>query len=177
MYEKVQDLLNEAILELSLDINKPSNGSDIFFNGDSQKWIKVANSLKARFYMHTKNYEEAYNYARLGIESPSQSMIAVHGEVQGNSNLFYQFFNGSRGSELTSENSKIVEIIDSNSQTYREIKTDETARYNFYFSGAGRPNYISGYFTRSNSFPLVSYSENLLTLAESGLRSINFIPD
>ena len=167
VYEKVQDLLNEAILELSLDINKPSNGSDIFFNGDSQKWIKVANSLKARFYMHTKNYEEAYNYARLGI--------AVHGEVQGNSNLFYQFFNGSRGSELTSENSKIVEIIDSNSQTYRgNIKTDETARYNFYFSGAGRPNHISGYFTRSNSFPLVSYSENLLTLAESGLRSINF---
>ena len=30
VYEKVQDLLNEAILELSLDINKPSNGSDIF---------------------------------------------------------------------------------------------------------------------------------------------------
>ena len=29
-----------------MDINKPSNGSDIFFNGDSQKWIKVANSLK-----------------------------------------------------------------------------------------------------------------------------------
>ena len=49
VYEKVQDLLTQAILELSLDVNKPSNGSDIFFNGDSYKWIKVANSLKARF--------------------------------------------------------------------------------------------------------------------------------
>ena len=175
VYEKVQELLTQAILELSLDINKPSNGSDIFFNGDSQKWIKVANSLKARFYMHTKKYDEAYNYAKLGIESPSESMMAVHGEVQGNSNLFYQFFTGSRGSELTSENSKIVQIIDDNSQIYRgNTKTDETARYNFYFSGSGRPNYISGYFSRSNSFPLVSYSENILTLAESGLRSKNF---
>ena len=175
VYEKVQELLTQAILELSLDVNKPSNGSDIFFNGDPQKWIKVANSLKARFYMHTKKYDEAYNYAKLGIESPSESMMAVHGEVQGNSNLFYQFFTGSRGSELTSENSKIVTIIDDNSQVYRgNTKTDETARYNFYFSGSGRPNYISGYFSRSNSFPLVSYSENTLTLAESGLRSKNF---
>ena len=58
VYEKVQLLLSEAIQELSLDINKPINGSDIFFNGDSQKWVKVANTLKGRFYMHTKEYEK-----------------------------------------------------------------------------------------------------------------------
>jgi len=175
VYEKVQDLLTQAILELSLDVNKPSNGSDIFFNGDSYKWIKVANSLKARFYMHTKNYDQAYNYASLGIESPAENMMAIHGDVQGNSNLFYQFFTGSRGTELTSENSKIVEIISSSHSSYRgNSKTNEEARFDFYFSGAGRPNYISGYFSRSNTFPLVSYSENTLTLAESGLRSKNF---
>tara|TARA_X000000950_G_scaffold79115_2_gene99481 strand:- start:16697 stop:18091 length:1395 start_codon:yes stop_codon:yes gene_type:complete len=175
VYEKVQDLLTQAILELSLDVNKPSNGSDIFFNGDSYKWIKVANSLKARFYMHTKNYDQAYNYASLGIGSPAENMMAIHGDVQGNSNLFYQFFTGSRGTELTSENSKIVEIISSGHSSYRgNSKTNEKARFDFYFSGAGRPNYTSGYFSRSNTFPLVSYSENTLTLAESGLRSKNF---
>ena len=175
VYEKVQDLLTQAILELSLDVNKPSNGSDIFFNGDSYKWIKVANSLKARFYMHTKNYDLAYNYASLGIGSPAENMMAIHGDVQGNSNLFYQFFTGSRGTELTSENSKIVEIISSGHSSYRgNSKTNEKARFDFYFSGAGRPNYTSGYFSRSNTFPLVSYSENTLTLAESGLRSKNF---
>ena len=31
VYNKVQVLLSEAILELSLDVNKPINGSDIFF--------------------------------------------------------------------------------------------------------------------------------------------------
>ena len=175
VYEKVQDLLTQAILELSLDVNKPSNGSDIFFNGDSYKWIKVANSLKARFYMHTKNYDQAYNYASLGIGSPAENMMAIHGDVQGNSNLFYQFFTGSRGTELTSENSKIVEIISSGHSSYRgNSKTNEKARFDFYFSGSGRPNYTSGYFSRSNTFPLVSYSENTLTLAESGLRSKNF---
>ena len=82
VYEKVQNLLSQAILELSLDVNKPSNGSDIFFNGDGQKWIKVANSLKARFYMHTKNYDQAYNYADLGIDSPEDNLFANHGKVQ-----------------------------------------------------------------------------------------------
>ena len=175
VYEKVQNLLSQAILELSLDVNKPSNGSDIFFNGDGQKWIKVANSLKARFYMHTKNYDQAYNYADLGIDSPADNLFANHGDVQGNSNLYYQFFTGSRGSEFTSENSRIVELIDANNDSYRgNSKTDESARYNFYFTGSGIPNFASGYFTRSNSFPLVSYAENLLTMAESGLRSKNF---
>ena len=175
VYEKVQILLNEAILELYLDINKPINGSDIFFNGDAEKWIKVANTLKARFFMHTKEYDLAYKYASLGIDKSSDNLVATHGEVQGNSNLYYQFFTGSRGSELTSENTKILSLLDPSSPEYRgNLKTDETARYNFYFSANGRPNFISGYFTRSNSFPLVSFSENLLTLAESGLRSKNF---
>ena len=163
VYEKVQILLNEAILELYLDINKPINGSDIFFNGDAEKWIKVANTLKARFFMHTKEYDLAYKDASLGIDKSSDNLVATHGEVQGNSNLYYQFFTGSRGSELTSENTKILSLLDPSSPEYRgNLKTDETARYNFYFSGNGRPNFINGYFTRSNSFPLVSFSENLL---------------
>ena len=94
-----------------LDVNKPINGSDIFFNGDANKWIKVANSLKARFYMHTKEYNLAYTYASLGIDSKSNNMYAIHGDVQGNSNLYYQFFTGSRGSELTSENTKFLILL------------------------------------------------------------------
>ena len=175
VYNKVQILLSEAIIELSLGINKPINGSDIFFNGDESKWIKVANSLKARFYMHTKEYDLAYSYASLGIGSKSDNMYAIHGEVQGNSNLYYQFFTGSRGSELTSENTMILDLLNPSSALYRgNSKTDESARFGYYFSGSGRPNFFDGYFTRSNSFPLVSYSENLLTLAESGLRTKNF---
>tara|TARA_Y100001933_G_scaffold66533_1_gene66904 strand:- start:6625 stop:8022 length:1398 start_codon:yes stop_codon:yes gene_type:complete len=175
VYEKVQLLLSEAIQELSLDINKPINGSDIFFNGDSQKWVKVANTLKGRFYMHTKEYEKAYQYASIGIDSENYNMTAPHGDVQGNSNLYYQFFTGSRGTELTSENTKIHSLLDPNSSEYRgNSKTDEIARSSFYFNTSGRPNYLSGYFTRSNGFPLVSYPENLLTLAESGLRTKNF---
>ena len=175
VYNKVQVLLSEAILELSLDVNKPINGSDIFFNGDANKWIKVANSLKARFYMHTKEYNLAYTYASLGIDSKSNNMYAIHGDVQGNSNLYYQFFTGSRGSELTSENTNIFDIINPSSESYRgNTKTDESARFGYYFTGNGTPNFSNGYFTRSNSFPLVSYSENLLTLAESGLRTKNF---
>ena len=175
VYNKVQNLLTEAILELSLDVNKPVNGSDIFFNGNSQKWIYVANSLKARFYMHTKEYDRAYASALLGVNSSSDNMMAIHGDVQGNSNLYNQFFNGSRGTELTSENTLIFSILNSSDSNYRgNSKTDETARFQFYFSAMGKPNHLFGYFSKSNNFPLVSYSENLLTLAESGIRSKNF---
>ena len=92
VYEKVQLLLSEAIQELSLDINKPINGSDIFFNGDSQKWVKVANTLKGRFYMHTKEYEKAYQYASIGIDSESYNMIAPHGDIQGFKPLLSIFY-------------------------------------------------------------------------------------
>ena len=35
------------------------------------KWIKACNSLKARYYLHMKDYTNALNYAKLGIEDPS----------------------------------------------------------------------------------------------------------
>ena len=50
--------------------------------------------------MHTKNYDQAYNFADLGIDSPDGNLSADHGDVQGNSNLYYQFFTGSRVQNL-----------------------------------------------------------------------------
>jgi hypothetical protein len=29
---------------------------DLYYNGDATKWLKVAYSLKARYYLHTKEY-------------------------------------------------------------------------------------------------------------------------
>ena len=64
----------------------------------------------------------------------------------------------------------ILDLLNPSSALYRgNHKTDESARFGYYFSGSGRPNFLDGYFTRSNGF-IVSYSENLLTLAESGLK-------
>ena len=65
--------------------------------------------------MHTKEYDLAYKYASLGIDKSSDNLVATHGEVQGQSNLYYQFFTGSRGSELTSENTKILSLLDPSS--------------------------------------------------------------
>ena len=44
-------------------------GEDIYFNGDKDKWIAAANTLKARFYLHQKDYSNALSAAQTGISS------------------------------------------------------------------------------------------------------------
>ena len=45
---------------------------DILFGGDKAKWIAAANTLKARFYLHQKDYSNALTAAQSGI-----SMLVV----------------------------------------------------------------------------------------------------
>ena len=75
VYAKIQELLDKAIGNLSLGTGKPANGSDIYFDGNFNAWLESAYTLKGRFYMHTKEYQNAYE-ARVPHEV---SMMTKHG--------------------------------------------------------------------------------------------------
>ena len=63
VYTQVIARLDEAISTL----NSASSGSipeDIYFGGDKAKWIAAANTLKARFYLHQKDYPSALSAAQ-----------------------------------------------------------------------------------------------------------------
>lgn len=184
VYAQLQDLLDEAIADLESGVGRPAVGSDIHFDGAPAAWIEVAHSLKARFYMHTKNYAMAYAEAQLGVSSPANSLTTPHGSALENANLNYQFFAiASRQADLVTSDfmASLVapdEVSSPNIANYRgNAKTDETARYNYLFeinSFGTQPNTVDGFAAQEEPTPLMTYQENLLILAEAGFRSVGF---
>ena len=97
IYNKIQNLLDEAIINFSSGTGRPPVSTEIYFDGDPVAWTQVAYTLKARFYMHTKEYPQAYIAAQSGIGSDGASMDdndlkSPHGTANDNANLHYQFF-------------------------------------------------------------------------------------
>jgi len=184
IYQKLQDLLDTAIINLEENTGLPASGSEIYFNGDPQAWVEVAHSLKARLYLQNKAYEEAYQEALQGISSDANSLYSPHGEAADNRNLNYQFFAVEvRQSDLIVSDF-MASLIDSSSENpipnnYRgNNKTDETARYNFYFNTTDigiQPNTVDGFAAPAAPAPILTYQENLLILAEAGFRTNGFI--
>lgn len=176
VYEKLQTLLDDAITELQSGEGRLVSGTDIYFEGDAVPWIEVAYTLKARYYLHVGNYNDAYQAATSGISTHDNSLLVPHLQAQPGSNLYNQFFAVARPNDI--KISDFFEgIMNASSPDYRgNTKTDETARYNNYFdtNNSGVTVNTDGYMASDAPFPLVSYAENLLILAEAGLRGNDF---
>jgi len=184
VYQGVQDLLDEALTNLASGSDRPAGGADIYFDGDPQPWAQVAYTLKARFYMHTGEYTEAYAAAQQGIIDPANSMRSPHGTGLEESNLTYLFFAIEvRGADVITSDF-FASMLQSDAATNPEparyrghAKTDETGRFNFYFetnSLGVQPNTQDGFAAQTATGPMVTYEENLLILAEAGLRTQGF---
>lgn len=186
VYGKVQSLLDQAIANLSKGVGRPAAGADIHFDGDPGAWIQVAYTLKARYYMHNKDYSSAYTAAQSGIGSDGSAddnnMMTPHGTATDDANLNYQFFAlASRKNDLVTSDF-FASLIDSDNGSnpiptnYRgHAKTDETARNNYLLqiSTLGiQPNCGTDGFAQIDApGKIVTYAENQLILAESGARA------
>lgn len=185
VYDKVQALLDEGIRNLETGTGRPAGGSEIYFDGAPAPWIEVAHTLKARFYMHTKEYAKAYEEAGKGISARSNAMYAPHGTGNEESNLTYLFFAVEvRGADVVTSD-LMASLVQPDSAAspdfsrYRgNAKTDETGRFNFYFltnSVGVQPNTMAnGFAAQTAPAPMVTYEENLLILAEAGFRTKGF---
>jgi hypothetical protein len=184
VYDKLQNLLDEAIVNLGAGSGRPASGSDIHFDGNPVAWTEVAYTLKARYFMHTRNYPAAYTAAQQGISAAANSWLTPHGNAANNANLNYQFFAiATRQSDLiTSE--FMTSLVAPNAtlspdfSRYRgNAKTDETGRYNYLFNVTEfgtQPNVINGFAATDEPSSLLTYQENLLILAEAGFRTAGF---
>lgn len=107
VYDSVQALLTQAIGELG----GPGNGpgvNDLIYGGNTTKWREVANTLKARFFLHTVEaaanraavYDSVVKYASIGISSPANDFQTYHSGIPSERNLWFQFFQTTFGSDL-----------------------------------------------------------------------------
>ncbi|WP_422859291.1 SusD/RagB family nutrient-binding outer membrane lipoprotein [Flagellimonas sp. S174] len=176
IYESLQALLDEAIILLESPDTISGLDEDIFFEGDKEKWLRTAYTLKARYYLQNKAYEEAYEMAQNGIMEASESMrfTPLPSGTFGTENLLYRFMR-TRLDFMSAQDTFCRNLLSVDEGNRRNNKTDEKARRNHLNAGGSsgfeRSNIINGEFTPMN---LVTYQENLLILAETSTRTVSF---
>ena len=170
----VQDLLSSAI-PLVGDAKVASVYGSPVFVGNDASWAEIAHTLKARYFMITKDYPSAYQESLMGISTPSGTLLSSHSSAAGSRSLYYQFLFEQRGGYLTGDNSTLVQLM--NGSKDRILNTPGDAnRYPFYFKdlGTGVPDLNfdpEGIFAIDAPFPIVSYIENKLIQAEAAVRT------
>lgn len=177
VYASIQTLLDSAIQNFASTAFVDFTAQDIFYAGNMTKWTQAAYTLKARYYMHTKQYAQALAAAQNGISTAANNWLAPHSATAtGTYNLYYQFFAQVRPGFMDANGAYAVGLLNAANTKYRgNAKTIERARYNYLYSSATNPNYTTnGFFYQTVSFPMASYAENLLTLAEADARTNGF---
>ena len=171
----VTTLLDGAISDLGSASSRPES-YDIYYDGDKDKWLAAAYTLKARYALIQSNYSAALTAANMGISSSADDMIFIpRGDAavsEGDKNLFNAILSGSRTGDLGNNGSYLLELLNDTTSAYRgNAKTNETARHNYYkideTSGEGN----LGVIERFEPMPMVTYSENQLIKAEAAART------
>lgn len=186
VYTKVLALLAEGITDLQANVG-PVSG-DFLYGGNRANWIAAANTLRAKFLLHQGQFQQAITAATGGIRSASGNLLAPHGSSYGqNFNIYYSFLTYDRPGYMTADPSYAVQLLNPDDRAYRgNSKTDETGRLLYYFqqglnTGSIEPNVLTsfdwgnapeedGFFGAATSFPLITFQENQLILAESHAR-------
>lgn len=176
VYAAVQTTLDEAISELNSGVGTDEQGVDFFFSGSSTNWVKAANTMKARYYMHVGDYGAASTAAASGIMDPIDNMMIPHGGVYNQDmNIYASFGTLDRQGYMGAQGAYLPTILDS-AGSKNDAKTNESERFADLYIGAGDPlaydlNYSGGLFSTTSSFPVATASENLLILAECASRN------
>ena len=175
VYAATQTLLDQAIINLPLN-GVYTKSRDIFYQGSASKWIAAAHSLKARHYLHVKNYAQAAVEARKGIASSADDMIMPYnGTAQsGDQNPYYDFIDLNRSGYISAEGAYATTLLDvtGTANSRANAKTDESGRFAyFYTTNSGYysldPNIVDGAFAPDADAPLLTYVETQAILAEA----------
>jgi starch-binding outer membrane protein, SusD/RagB family len=177
IYDSLQVLLDSAISNLNSSSFVNFAAQDIIYQGDNVKWRQAAFTLKARYYLQTKQYALALAAAQSGINSNANSMVMTHIDNANGSNLYSQFMVDERPGFMNAAGTYAVSIINPAGARYRgNSKTNETGRYRYLYRSGTDINYnnIGGAFFKTTPFPLITFAENLLILAEADYRLNGF---
>ncbi len=79
-YAEVQKLLSEALEHFKAPAGYTR---DLNFGGDGTKWTKVIHSLKARYFLHVKQYQSALDEAGQGITDASNDLYGLYYNIAG----------------------------------------------------------------------------------------------
>jgi hypothetical protein len=156
-------LLDQAIANLSLNVG--SFAGEILGGTSNAKWIRIANSLKARFLLYKGDYTGAAAAAALGITTTADHLRITHGSTNNiDRNIYYDFMVRQRVGYMGGN--AFLQTLMSNRAN---AKTDDLPRRSVYFTGGtGAPRTSAGgFFATDATFPLLTSWETLLIRAEA----------
>ncbi len=176
-YAGIQKLLDEAIIDLTAVSAAAVISNDIFFAGKSTTWLRIAYTLKARYFMETRDYAKAYAAALNGINALNVSWKFIPPALvaDGDFNLLNTLID-QRGGFLATAGSYMHENLMKAAAVgnRNNTKTNEDARLKYYKITGTAASTELGVAAKNAPMPLVTYEENLLILAEAGLRTVGF---
>jgi hypothetical protein len=184
VYAALQALLTSAIADLGGAGDGPG-AFDLAYGGDKTKWTELANTLKARYYLHTAEgatrgtfndaaYQNAITAATAGISSPSNDYKAIHSAPTSERNIWFQFTETTFGQDLVPghflvelmkqrNDPRLSEYFVQNSEGgYGGNDVNSVIPASQISSFAGAPR-----FDPLFAQPLVTWDENQLILAEA----------
>lgn len=192
IYAALQTLLDGAIADLQSGQGAVGN-LDLSFSGNANAWIGVANTLKARLYLHTAEINpSAYQQAlsalctgttlatcTKGIQSSAGDLKQYHSSASGEENIWWQFIARDRDSYMR-PGKFLVDLM----------KSRNDPRLPEYFEPAGNGQFGGaapgeGLNTSIHSNlgptrldpdydqPIITYQETLAIIAESAYRTNN----
>jgi hypothetical protein len=115
VYAALQTLLDAAITNLN-GAGQGPGAVDLFYAGNKAQWVQAANTLKARFYLHTAEvagapaYTAARTAALLGISSPANDLRTAHATATSERNMWPQFQGTSFGPDLVA-GKRLVDLM------------------------------------------------------------------
>ncbi len=177
IYRNLQILLDDAIKNLNSPSFESFSAQDIHFAGVNTRWIAVANTLKARYYMHTREYDKALAVAANGIREQAGNWIAPHSTAgRAANNLYNQFVLQDRPGWMDARDAHATNLLNPSSPISRaNAKTAERSRFNYLYTATFNLNTTTnGFFGSAMPFPLATFAENLLILAEADARVNGF---
>ena len=177
VFNALQRLLDEAISDLAGAREGRLITQDIYYNGDKNKWLEAAWTLKARYHTLTKEYDQAYAAAQKGISSPENSLLFRPRDTPNreDKNLFNTLLSGIRAGDIGNRGSFLLDLLDEEGAISRNhAKTREQARHSYLLIDEQSASSNEGVAAALEPQPLVSFAENLLTLAEMGARTVSF---
>ncbi len=176
VFNQVQSLLDQAIVDLQGSVGNIYNEKDIYFEGDVSKWVKIAHGLKARFYLNAKDYANAKAEAAMGPASADDDMIApydVYPGSYGKYNPMFQFDVYNREGYIGVGDPECYSVT----LMQARDNNDETSRLYFnYIPDAGILNSYPGYWwlghdgKYSGPQALLTYGEMQLIQIEAEAR-------
>ncbi len=181
VYAAAQASLSAGITDMTTS-NTPLTQDAFSMGGSVTRWVKLAHSAKARYYMHVAR-SAGYSSAALNsvLTEAAQGILALNGSEDammthgitylGNMNLWYSFLVNDGSGYMDASPNFAYPMM--KRMSYTGSKTQEAGRMAKYYNSTGTDlNYTSttGAFYQSASYPIIRASETHLLLAEANQR-------